>query len=813
MTLDQPMSSADLSDTALAVLDDDGTVTGWTLAARRLTGSEPGEAVGRTAARLLPAVADRLPARDGLPGPARIRHRDGRLLDVTLRVSRLRGPHGAVRRLVSLVDAGAPPDGEPVGVVVRDPDLRCVWVNDTAEHHDGVPADDRLGHRVRDTRPGPEAEVLEAVMRQALHSAGTEVHEYRTWLPTGTEREHACAVAFQCLQDADGHALGVCAISVDVVRQRRARERLAVLDRVGERLGSTLDVMQASQELADAAVPLLADYAAVDLEQSVSFGQGPPVRVGATGRNLPGLRRAGLASVHPGVPESPWIRGELVQVPPVSPLAGVLRAGRARLEQIHDVPEPWAGAVPALARRMREHGMHSIMAVPIRARRSLLGVALFVRTHESEPFDDTDLLLAEQLVGRAARSLDNARQYTRRHNAALALQRTLLPRRPAGGTAVDVASRYLPADVDHSVGGDWYDVIPLSGARVALVVGDVVGHGLHAAATMGRLRTAVRTLAGLELPPDELLAHLDDTVQRLGEEDCDTPEQVPAVAGATCLYAVYDPATRRCALASAGHPPPAVVDPAGRVAYLDLPTGAPLGVGLGDPFEAVEVELPEDGVLALYTDGLIETRTHDLDEGMRRLATALTGPGRSLEELCDAATGTLVSGEPCDDVTLLVARTRALGPGRETSWTLDGDPRAVRTARTLTARTLEEWGLDALGDAAELIVSELVTNAVRHGGGPVGLRLLRDKTLTVEVHDGGHTLTPHPRRAHTTDEGGRGLYLVAKLAHRWGARPAPGGKIVWADLDYPRTPRPSVLPARPAPASLDASLAPALDAA
>ncbi|MGW5902925.1 SpoIIE family protein phosphatase [Streptomyces althioticus] len=805
VTLDQPMSSADLSDTALAVLDDDGTVTGWTLAARRLTGREPGEAVGRTAARLLPAVADRLPARDGLPGPARIRHRGGRVLDVTLRVSRLRGPHGAVRRLVSLVDAAAPPDGEPVGVVVRDPDLRCVWVNDTAERHDGVPAGDRLGRLVSDTRPGPEADVLEAVMRQALRSTTTELHEYRTWLPTGTEREHACAVAFQCLQDADGRALGVCAIGVDVVRQRRARERLAVLDRAAARLGSTLDVMQASQELADAAVPLLADYVAVDLEQSVSFGQGPPVRVGATGRTLPGLRRAGLASVHPGVPESPWMRGELVQVPPVSPLAGVLRAGRARLERLHDdAPAPWVGAVPALARRVREHGMHSIMAVPIRARRALLGVALFVRTHESDPFDDTDLLLAEQLVGRAARSLDNARQYTRKHNAALALQRTLLPHCPAGGTAVDVASRYLPADVDHSVGGDWFDVIPLSGARVALVVGDVVGHGLHAAATMGRLRTAVRTLAGLELPPDELLAHLDDTVQRLGEEDCDTPEQVPAVAGATCLYAVYDPATRRCAMASAGHPPPAVVDPEGQVAYLDLPTGAPLGVGLGDPFEAVDVELPENGVLALYTDGLIESRTHDLDEGMHRLATALTGPGRSLQELCDAATGSLASGEPCDDVTLLLARTRALGPDREASRSLDGDPRAVRTARAFTARTLEQWGLEALVDAAELIVGELVTNAVRHGGGPVGLRLLRDKTLTVEVRDGGGALTPHPRRARTTDEGGRGLYLVAKLCHRWGVRPAPAGKVVWADLDHPRTPRPSV-PARPAPAPLAAA--------
>ncbi|MFI9467243.1 SpoIIE family protein phosphatase [Streptomyces sp. NPDC052492] len=812
VTLDKPMSSADISDTALALLDDDGTVIGWTREARRLTGLAPGDAVGRAAGLVFPGLAsgretpgdaDACGSGDSRPGRAGARHLDGRLLDVTLRVSPVRGLRGAVSRLVSLAGTAALPEGprgadvgparlagDPVGVVVRDTELRCLWANDTVEDHDGIPVGRRLGRRVSDVRPGPEADVLEAVMRQALHSNTTKVHEYRTWLPTGSGREHTFAVSFQCLQGADGRALGVCVLSTDVLRHRRTRERLAVLGRIGARLGSTLDVMQTGQELADVAVPLLADYVAVDLEQSLSFGQGPPVRVGATGRNLPGLRRAGLASIHRGVPESPWVRGELVHVPPVSPLAGVLRAGRPQLEQVRDsASSPWVDEVPALACRVREHGMHSIMAVPIRARRALLGVALFVRTRESEPFDETDLLLAEELVGRAAQSLDNARRYTRKHNAALALQRTLLPRRPTGGTAVDVASRYLPADVDHSVGGDWFDVIPLSGARVALVVGDVVGHGLHAAATMGRLRTAVRTLAGLELPPDELLAHLDDTVQRLGEEDCDLPEQVPAVAGATCLYAVYDPATLRCTLASAGHPPPAVVDPQGHVDYLDLPTGTPLGVGLGDPFEAVEVDLPEGSVLALYTDGLIETRAHDLDAGMDRLAGALARPGRSLEDLCDAATRPLAERDPCDDVTLLLARTRALGPCREATWTLDGDPRAVRTARVLAARQLGEWGLDGLVDATELLVSELVTNALRHGDGPgpVGLRLLRDEVLTVEVADGGSTLTPHPRRARTTDEGGRGLFLVAKLSRRWGSRPAPDGKVVWAELDYPRS--------------------------
>ncbi|MGA5117779.1 ATP-binding protein [Streptomyces pseudogriseolus] len=155
-------------------------------------------------------------------------------------------------------------------------------------------------------------------------------------------------------------------------------------------------------------------------------------------------------------------------------------------------------------------------------------------------------------------------------------------------------------------------------------------------------------------------------------------------------------------------------------------------------------------------------------------------------------------------VTLLLARTRALGPDTEASWTLDGDPRAVRTVRTLAARRLAEWGLDGLVDVTELIVSELTTNAVRHGGGPVGLRLLRDKTLTVEVSDGGAALAPHPRLALTTDEGGRGLHLVAKLSRRWGVRPVPGGKVVWAELDYLRPPR-TTARALPAPAALDAA--------
>ncbi|MEU1600100.1 SpoIIE family protein phosphatase [Streptomyces sp. NPDC005708] len=809
VTLGKQLNATDVFDTAIAVLDEEGTVTAWTHTAEGLVGYSARDAVGRSAALVLPSFTEatspsvfveQCRAENGWSGATAVRHRDGRVLDVSVRITMLRGQDGTARWLASVTDT-VPQSGDaidrsvrgpllaraPIAVGIRDRQLRCTYVNDVAESHDGLPRDRRLGRRFTEVLPGANAEAIEAVMRQVVHNGAPKVHEYRMWLPTSQGPEHQFAVSFQCLQGADGESLGVCVISADVTASWQARERLAVLSQAGTRLGSTLDVMQASQELADLAVPLLADYVAVDLEQSVSFGEGPPVGIGVTGKRLPALRLAGQASIHHGVPESPWVRGEPINVPPASPLAAVLRTGTSRLVPVMDTAAgTWVDKVPELAHRVRENDMHSIMIVPIRARRALLGVALFVRTEDSVPFDEVDLLLGEGLVGRAARALDNARQYARKHTAALTLQRHLLPHHLTGGTAVEAASRYLPADVDHGVGGDWFDVIPLSGARVALVVGDVLGHGLHAAATMGRLRTAVHTLADMDLPPDELLAHLDDTVQRMGEEDADTPDQAHVVAGATCLYAVYDPASRRCTMASAGHPPPAIIDPQGRVSYPDLPTGAPLGVGLGDPFESVELELAEGSVLALYTDGLIETRDHDIEQGMHRLRTALAQPGRTLEDLCDIATQTLPDQAQCDDVTLLLVRTRSLSPSQVVSWALPGERSAVRSARNLAARQLTEWGLEGLEDATKLIVSELVTNAIRHGTGQIELRLIRHQVLTCEVSDAG-PCPPRPRRARTTDENGRGLFLVTNLSRRWGSRSITGGKVVWAEQDLPHT--------------------------
>ncbi|MER5525913.1 SpoIIE family protein phosphatase [Streptomyces sp. NPDC002677] len=806
--LAEPVSPREIPDAAIAMLDAEGTLVGWTHAAEQLVGYSAGEVVGRSAAHVLSpaedapgasAFAEQCRAQGGWSGTVRVRHREGHTLQVGLRVSLLWGQDGSIRWLVSVTDIGALSSGAtngpvresllahaPIGIVVRDLQLRCTWMNDAMERHDGIPRDRRFGRRLKDSLPGFEAEALEVVMRQVLESGATMVHEYRAWPPADQRREHVLSASFFCLQDAGGKPLGICSMTVDVTGNRRARERLAILSEASTRIGSTLDVMQTGQELTDLVVPLLADHAIVDLVESVPFGVEPSAQIGTTSGRTPLLRRAGLSTIDPGVPELPWVREEVIHVHPASSFATALRTGRSHLESVLDTQAgPWVDHDPVRAQKVRDSGVHSLMVVPIRARRCVLGLALFGRSEEPTPFQEDDLLLAEELVTRAALSLDNALQYARQRTAALTLQRDLLPHHVGGGAALDVASRYVPADLDHGVGGDWFDVIKLSGARVALVVGDVVGHGINAAATMGRLRTAVRTLADMELPPHEVLTHLDDTVRRLSEEDADAPDQYPAAVGATCLYGVYDPVTRRCTMARAGHPPPAIISPQGHIAFPDMPTGAPLGLGLGlVPFESVELELPEGTLLALYTDGLVESRDDDIDVGLDRLGAALAQTGSSLEDLCSQVIETLPTQAPDDDVTLLLARTRGLEPAQVASWELPNNPAAVRSARQAAARQLSEWGLQHLVTTVELIVSELVTNAVRHGRGPIRLRLIKHQVLTCEVSD-DNTSHPRPRHPHLIDENGRGLFLVARLSRRWGSRSATDGKVVWAEQDLP----------------------------
>ncbi|WUD79015.1 SpoIIE family protein phosphatase [Streptomyces sp. NBC_00510] len=803
----QQYTTLETTDSAIAMVDSEGRVVAWTSAAQRLVGYSAREVVGQPVWFVMPlsrsmwqvqAFVEECRVRGGWSGTTAVRHRDGRTLHVGVRISLLWGLDGNLHWLVSGTDIAALSSSAttgsvresllmrtPIGVVVRDLELRCTWVNQVMERLDGVPHDRRLGRRLTDARPGFESEALEAVMRQALNSGIRAAYEYRASPVNDQSRERALAASFFCLHDSHGRPLGVCSLTADVTSNQRAHERLAILSEAGTRIGSTLDVMRTGQELADLAVPLLADYAVVDLAEFVPLGEEPTVPVHSTGERRQTFRRAGLASIHSGTPESPWARGDSILVPPTSPWIKVLSSGSSHLEPVLDTsPGTWVDHDPARARAIREHGMHSMMLVPILARHAVLGVALFIRSEDPEPFQEDDLLLAEELVTRAALSLDNARQYTREHATALTLQRSLLPQRSRSGAAIEAASRYLPADAGNGVGGDWFDVIPLSGARVALVIGDVVGHGINAAATMGRLRTAVRTLADMDLAPDELLTHLDDTVRHQADEDADADHGACAAVGATCLYAVYDPVFRRCTMARAGHPPPAIVDPQGRVTFPDLPTGAPLGIG-SVPFESVDVDLPDGSLLALYTDGLVEARESDIDTGMRRLgATLVAQPRRSLEALCSAVIEALSPRSPSDDITLLVARTHSLTPVQTASWDVPRDPAVVCRARALVTRQLTQWGLEDLAADAEVIASELVTNAIRHGSGPVSLRLIKHRLLTCEVSDAGKSF---PRLRHTcsSDEGGRGILLVSQLSHRWGSRWTTGGKVVWAEQDLP----------------------------
>jgi anti-sigma regulatory factor (Ser/Thr protein kinase) len=553
-------------------------------------------------------------------------------------------------------------------------------------------------------------------------------------------------------------------------RAEVARQRLDLLYDAGMRIGTSLDVTRTAGELAELAVPRFADFTTVDLYQAVLDGDEPH----------PGteVRRTASSGVRDDAPLYPV--GTRIGFVPTSPQARCLATGKAVLEPRLPEAPGWRAQDLERAGQVVAYGIHSLISVPLRAGTLLLGVVNFWRAGKPEPFDTEELALAEELVARAAVSIDNARRYTREHSMAVTLQRSLLPSSLPEQSALDLAYRYLPAQSE--VGGDWFDVLPLSGARVALVVGDVVGHGLHAAATMGRLRTAVHNFSALDLPPDELLGLLDELVGRIDQDE--TPSgNTAAVIGATCLYAIYDPVSRRCTLARAGHPPPALVRPDGGVEFPEVPAGPPLGLG-GLPYETAELELAEGSRLVLYTDGLVEDREHDIDVGLELLRGALKRAGRTPEETCRAVLDSRPAARPTDDIALLVAGTRALGADRVAGWRVPADPAAVAGVRASVAGQLSEWGLDELAFTTELILSELVTNALRHGRAPISVRLLRDRALICEVTDAS-TTSPHLRYAASTDEGGRGLFLVAQLSERWGTRYTPDGKVIWAEQSLP----------------------------
>jgi serine phosphatase RsbU (regulator of sigma subunit)/anti-sigma regulatory factor (Ser/Thr protein kinase) len=575
------------------------------------------------------------------------------------------------------------------------------------------------------------------------------------------------------------------------ITARREGDRLRFVGAATRRIARGIDLDEIVLGLCRATVPTFSDAILVYLRDPLPVGDERPVspfvlRLRRTDR----LRLSDEDTETAG--GIPLLATENAPLPVLDPQSDVMpanelcevRSGGALNEVLRGVRPVFGdsaaarAALPELlgADRVVPTGHRAILA-PLRGRRRVIGAAVFLRRPDRAAFEPNDLLVAAQLATHTALGIDKAVLYGREAYIADELQRTMLPENLPQPTGVRLASRYLPAAETARVGGDWYDAIPLPGSRVALVVGDVMGHSMTSAAIMGQLRTTAQTLAGLDLPPQEVLHHLDEQAQRLGTDRM-----------ATCLYAVYDPVSHRITIANAGHPPPILLHLGGRAEVLRVPPGAPIGVG-GVDFEAVELDAPAGATLLLYTDGLVESRVRDVWTGIEQLrerlaATAqLTGPDHAppLEALCDDVLDVLGPGDRDDDIALLAARFDGIAPSDVAYWFLEPEDAAPGRARRLARKALARWDLEEMSDAVELLISEVVTNAVRYAERPVTLRLLRTDVLRCEVGDDSPQL-PRQRRARDTDEGGRGLFLVNRLARRWGATRLSTGKVVWFEI-------------------------------
>ncbi|MFE5910835.1 SpoIIE family protein phosphatase [Streptomyces wedmorensis] len=709
----------------------------------------------------------------------------------------------ALRRIETDLAASQAIFGQsPFGFLLFGTDLTVKRANRRFATVFGGSADDHRGRTVHDYLTRPEADRMTTALQRVLDT-GESVTDFRIVgaAPGARDRRH-WSINLYRVHSGSGRPVGVAGLGIDVTRRHNAareaasaRRNLALLNEAGARIGNSLDLEATARELLDVAVPGFCDLASVDLYQGLLTGdEAPPGRWGSShdvgyGAGSAELRRVAFASAVSDTPlrtdeghapdsgccgPVPIEVGAVHRYPFNSPCAGALRTGRVR-------------TVPGADGEL----VQSTLVVPMVAHDIVVGLVQFSRTKGSEPFGERDRALAVELAARAAVCIDNARLYRREHERALILQRSLLPPGDPEAAGLDIACRYLPGTAATEVGGDWFDVIELPGHRTALVIGDVMGRGLRAAVAMGELRTAVRTLAQLDLEPAEVLSHLDEIARGLGapigaQQSRSQKSRGPELSEvylATCVYAVYDAVTRRCTFANAGHLPPVLVVPGEEAELLDVPPGMPLGVG-GEPFEEVEVELPEGALLALYTDGLVESRDHPLDEGLNAFRRALTDPARPLEDVCDRVLNSLNTGHGEDDIALLMARIQGLPSEAVGDWQLPREPRSVGRARELARAQLAAWDLEPLVDTVELLVSELVTNALRYGEGEIRLRLLRDRTLVCEVWDAG-LVQPRRRRARDTDEGGRGLQLVGLLSASWGSRRTPRGKTVWFELDLP----------------------------
>ncbi|MFF1868442.1 SpoIIE family protein phosphatase [Kitasatospora herbaricolor] len=672
VTLSPPGGLLDVLGVAAVVLDDQGRITLWSPQAEELFGWSAEEALGRFAATLMVAEEDvpqvvelfaRVMSGGGSwAGVFPIRHKSGGTKLVEFRNMRLLDEHGGRFALGIAADQAVLGTVErdvalstrlvaqsPIGFAVVDTDLRYVLVNPALERINGLPAAKVIGRGVREALPFLDAESIESAMREVLTSGEPLLNVNtvgRTPADPGTD--HAWSGSFYRLEDAAGRVLGVAVTVVDVTDRlraateaARARRRLAVIADASVRIGTTLDLERTARELADLVVPELADVAAVDVLDAALGGR--PSTDAPTGPAT--FRALAVTADRPGEALSAADPvGELARYEADRLVTRCVTIGRPILvPQVGERDLPRIARDPDAAAQLARAGLHSYLAVPLIARGEVLGALDLKRTHNPLPFDEDDLALAVELAGRAAVSIDNARWYQSERGAALALQRHLLPQVPPRLTGLEIAYRYQPAQATQEVGGDWFDAIPGDADTSVLVIGDVMGSGIKAAAAMGQLRTAARTLADLALDPSQVMRHLDRITEGLGE------------AMATCVYAVHDPRRARCRLCNAGHLPPVLVPRHGSPRLIDLPTGAPLGVG-GVPFEARDLGLTAGDLLVLYTDGLVETRDQPIDARLDLLLQLLDDPLRSLDDTCDRLLGALRRPDDHDDVALLVAR-------------------------------------------------------------------------------------------------------------------------------------------------------------
>ncbi|WP_089104103.1 ATP-binding SpoIIE family protein phosphatase [Streptomyces hyaluromycini] len=790
---------------AVVVVDRDGQVSHWSTGARRLFGAAKEDAIGRSVLDLLP-VSGALPeddeitpygayaAYDGL-GPDLESSLDGRLnfpaagrarltvtdrdrADVLWWAYPLVGP-GNERLLVLAADA------ERLRRAEHDEGVAFERIAPGFALHTDFPGAEELARRLPEILPSMSVDESARIVAQVLElgypilefSQNDRVPVTPDWgVARRTERlarrERAAHVAAQGLPvpvelaDDEGEDLEYAAV----------RERLEFLNEVSGKIGTSLDLSRTIVEVSRAVVPRFTDVAGTYLREQVVAGEGFPDGVPDTTTMW---HRVALEHTdEPGRWDDVVPVGEAMPFPAHTPFFQCMTTGEPVL-----VPRISVEMGHAIASQFEKRDIRplitgrSMLVVPLKARTVVLGFMILLRHPERELFNDMDRVTGAELAARAGLVLDNARMYTFQESVAETLQDSMLPHIPPRMAGCDIATRYLPGTLLGRVGGDWFDSVKLPGARTALVVGDVMGHGLNSAAMMGQLRTAVQTMAAMDLPPAQLLRNLDDLAQRLGDGYL-----------ATCLYAVYDPIEGELHLANAGHIPPVLVRAVdGRSELLDLPTGAPIGVG-GVAFESLRVRVDPGDRLVMCTDGLVEMRGEDIGVGLATLCESAAHPAASMDDACDtiiralAETFSAGRGGRKDDVALLMARLNGIGPEDVAEWRLALDPAEVRRARAAVREQLHDWGLARLADPAELMVSELVTNAVRHSHSrPVQLRLIRGETLLCEVDDDDHTL-PTLLGADPAAEAGRGLRVVSTLAREWGTSRTAAGKTVWFEL-------------------------------